>query len=68
MSNLDYFVEVNPLNELVEAMNNQEWSVAGFEINLKRKAYKYLINFFFPSCVLSTLSLVSYLSKHDFNE
>ena len=59
MSLLDYFVEVNPLKETVFAKSNQEWSVVGFEINLKRKSYKYIINFFFPSCALATISLVS---------
>ena len=59
MSLLDYFVEVNPLKETVFAKSNQEWSVVGFEINLKRKSYKYIFNFFFPSCALATISLVS---------
>ena len=60
MSLLDYFVEVNPLKEKVFAKSNQEWSVVGFEINMKRKSYKYIINFFFPSCALATISLVSW--------
>ena len=63
MSLLDYFVEVNPLKETVFAKSNQKWSVVGFEINMKRKSYKYIINFFFPSCALATISLVSWITK-----
>ena len=68
-SMLDYsIVDVNPLKETFVAKSNQKWSVAGFEINLERKTYKYFFNFFIPSFCIGTLSFVSWvITKYSFH-
>ena len=60
---LDYSIEILPLKEKDELLvwHNYNYSLTGFEMRLKRKALKYIVNYYLPSGLFVVVSWVSFL-------
>ena len=59
---LDYSVEILPLNEKdTFIMRKGNYSLAGFEMRLKRNFLKYFLNYYLPSGLFVMVSWVKYI-------
>ena len=59
---LDYSVEILPLNEKdTFIMRKGNYSLAGFEMRLKRNFLKYFLNYYLPSGLFVMVSWVKYM-------
>ena len=58
---LDYSIDIVPLDEqdkIFYWLDIANYSVTGFQINLKRNSLKYLVNFYLPSGLFVIVSWV----------
>ena len=58
---LDYSIDIIPLDEqdkIFYWLDIANYSVTGFQINLKRNSLKYLVNFYLPSGLFVIVSWV----------
>ena len=63
---LDFSIEILPLKEKDELLvwHTYNYSLTGFEMRLKRNAFKYIVNYYLPSglfVIVSWVSLLNYI-------